>query len=152
MVLIKTVLDENGQDVVNDFLNSIMEKSEFHSKFIIVMLEQLQLSPLVNLISNPTQLTIMTQEGYERTKRYILVKPLRKKPIYELRYGLSSNCHLRLLFFPISKNKKKYYLFTHAFVKTRIPPSDETDKFRDESYNLYRTFLENPDKFNERVV
>ncbi|MBW8352054.1 hypothetical protein K0H71_21870 [Bacillus sp. IITD106] len=59
----------------------------------------MSVQPLDTLINSMTELTI-TFNGEERTRRYHLVKPLRVTPIYELRYAMNGNEHLRVLFFP----------------------------------------------------
>jgi len=61
------------------FIND--EKS--HLAFLQGAFNLLNIRPLVELINERTELTI-TIDGFQRTKSYELVKPLRIRPLYEL--------------------------------------------------------------------
>lgn len=146
--------DENGEDIVGDFLNDLYESSKYshtdklHLMFLHSAFNLLSVQPLEKLMQSRTEMTI-TLNGEQRTKVYHLVKPLRVKPIYELRYAMNRNEHLRLLFFPIKRKGQSYYVFVKCFIKTRNPKVDETDLMRDLTYQMYLQVKQNPKDYLE---
>ncbi len=145
---------DNGVDHVGDYLDWLLEQSKddndakYHLAFIQFAIKRLSISDLDVLCREYTQLDIMVgDESF--SKRYILAKPLAKAPIYELRYGISSNAHLRLLFFPYKYNGIEYIVFCYVFLKTRKPPKDETNLYRDKAYNMYQRVKREPEKYLE---
>ncbi|GIO19485.1 hypothetical protein J18TS1_25850 [Oceanobacillus oncorhynchi subsp. incaldanensis] len=141
--------DENGQDVVGDYLQNLYEKSKssptakLHLMFLHSAFHLLSVRELETLMNTRTELTI-TFNGEQRTKYYHLVKPLRVIPIYELRYAMNGNEHLRFLFFPFHYNGQHYYVFVKCLVKTRVPPVDQTDKMRNLAFAMYKKVKKNP--------
>ncbi|MCJ7842309.1 hypothetical protein MUB24_15680 [Lederbergia sp. NSJ-179] len=148
--------DENDEDVVGGFLNKLYEESKqsqdakLHLMFLQSAFNLLSVQSLENLINTRSELTI-TFNGEERTKHYHLVKPLRVIPIYELRYAMNGNKHLRFLFFPFEFKGQSHYVFVKCFVKTRVPNVDETDIMRDLTYQMYKRVKENPEYYLEGI-
>ncbi|MFD1067313.1 hypothetical protein [Oceanobacillus locisalsi] len=148
--------DENGQNVVRNFLQKLYEKSKtsldakLHLMFLNSAFNLLSVRKLETLINTRTELTI-TFNGEQRTKYYHLVKPLRLIPIYELRYAMSGNKHLRFLFFPFQYKRQYYYVFVKCFVKTRVPFVDETDKMRNLTFAMYKKVKEKPAYYLEGI-
>lgn len=148
--------DENGEDVVGDFLNQLYEESlesqdaKLHLMFLNSAFNLLSVQPLDTLINSRTEITI-TFNGEQRTKSYQLVKPLRVVPIYELRYAMNGNEHLRFLFFPFEHKGQSNYVFVKCFVKTRVPNVDETNVMRDLTYQMYERVKDNPDHYLEGI-
>ncbi|MEB6549660.1 hypothetical protein MXL46_11240 [Heyndrickxia sporothermodurans] len=148
--------DENGEDVVGDFLNHLYQKSKesdeakLHLMFLNSAFNLLSVQPLDTLIKRRTEITI-TFNGEQRTRRYHLVKPLRVIPIYELRYAMSGNEHLRFLFFPFEYKDQSNYVFVKCFIKTLDPNIDETDRMRDLTYQMYERVKENPELYLEGI-
>lgn len=149
-----TMLDENNQDVVGGFLSQLSQESKYseeaklHLMFLQSALNLLSVQPLEDLLNKKTEITI-TFNGYPRTKRYELVKLLRVVPIYELRYAMSKNEHLRFLFFPFKYENTSNYIFVKYFKKTLIPNVDETNIMRDLTYEMYRKVCSNPGYYLE---
>jgi len=146
---ILVIRDENDADSVGDFIETLAIKSEndreakMHLLFIDQAFSLLSNQPIETLVNNRTTMTI-TIDGQKRTKSYTLVKPLRVVPIYELRYALDGNEHIRFLFFPFVYEGQSNYIFVKCFKKTRIPPVDETDVMRDLAYQMYLKIRRNP--------
>lgn len=149
-----TITDENDIDSVGEYLDALLLASKtnqedmIHYAFLQVALNKLAIANLKTLCRERTQLDIKIN-GFPRTKRYQLVKPLGIIPIYELRYGITHNEHLRFLFFPIQHEGESYYVFTKAFIKTLEPDIDETDHMRNLSYQMYAEVIKEPTKFLE---
>ncbi|MEK5149099.1 hypothetical protein MKX53_19130 [Psychrobacillus sp. FSL K6-4615] len=149
-----TITDENDIDSVGEYLDALLFASKtnqndmIHYTFLQLAFNKLSLANLKTLCRERTQLDIMVN-GFPRTKKYQLVKPLGVVPIYELRYGISHNEHLRLLFFPIQHKGESYYVFTKAFIKTLEPDVDETDHMRNLSYQMYAEVIKEPTKYLE---
>ncbi|MEK5071768.1 hypothetical protein [Sporosarcina sp. FSL K6-1508] len=149
-----TVVDENNQDMIGEYLDNLLtdsvssEKAKIHFTFLQKIFEKLAYSNLEILCSEKTQLDIKVN-GQSFTKRYEIIKPLRKAPVYEVRYGLSRNEHLRLLFFPFTFEKVSYYIFVKVVVKTLIPDVNETNAMRDLTYNVYLDVKRTPKKYLE---
>lgn len=105
-----TIPDETGVDQLGTFLDGLLEQSKtsleakVHLTFIQQALTLLAHRPLNHLKRDRIKLSI-TIEQKEYTKEYQLVKPLAKKPIFELRYPMNSNEHFRALFFPLNIRK-----------------------------------------------
>ena len=110
----------------------------------------LSVQSLENLINTRSEITI-TFNGEQRTRSYHLVKPLRVTPVYELRYGINRNEHLRFLFFPFEFKGISTYVFVKCFVKTRVPNIDETDIMRDLTYEMYKKVKSDPEYYLEGV-
>lgn len=149
-----TIADQNGLDSVGEYLDTLLEQSitdveaKVHYTFIQLAFNKLSIGNLRTLCREKTQLDIRIN-NQPRTKRYQLVKLLGVTPVYELRYGINHNEHLRLLFFPILHNGNSYYVFTKAFIKTLVPDKDETDDMRDLTYQMYTEVIQEPNKFLE---
>ena len=149
-----TIEDENNQDMIGMYMDMLLtesitsEKAKVHYTFLQKIFEELALGNLETLCAEKTQLDI-TVNGQPYTKKYEIVKPLRKAPVYELRYGLSGNEHLRLLFFPFTFENISYYLFVKVVVKTLIPNVNETNAMRDLTFNVYLDVKKNPKKYLE---
>lgn len=119
----------------------------FSDRVIIITAQtKLRTSQLNDIANRYTTLTISV-DGSDYTRRYEVVKTLRKQPIYELRYGFDNNKHLRLLFFPYYYNDIRYLVFTKVFIKTLNPKFDPTDKLRDESYDIYKLVRSNHEEY-----
>lgn len=146
------IKDENGVDSVGDFIENLARQSKtdweakMHLLFINRAFRLLSTQPLDDLLNNKTTMTI-TISGQKRTKSYTLVKPLRLAPIYELRYALNGNQHIRFLFFPFIYKGQSNYIFVKCFIKTRKPPFDETDAMRDLTYQMYLKVRQNPQNY-----
>ena len=146
-----TIADENNQEVVSDFLERLRQQSfhsaeaKMHLLFILRALDLLTVTPL-SVLQDNVEITI-DLDGMERTKRYEIVKPLGVKPIYELRYGLNENEHLRFTFFPFFYDGVESYVFVKVFKKTKQPPSDETDQMRDLTFQMFQRVLANPELY-----
>lgn len=151
---IVTIQDETGIDAVDNYLDTLENQSitsldaKVHRAFIQMALDRLAIGDLNVLCREKTQLDININ-GQPRTKRYELIKPLGLIPVYELRYGLSANEHLRLLFFPFSYEKMSFYVFTKVVIKTLEPNVDETNKMRDLTYILYKQVMQKPEEYLE---
>jgi len=149
-----TLLDENNQDVVGGFLTQLSLESQYsedaklHLMFLQSIFNLLSVQPLENLLNTMTEITI-TFNGYPRTKRYELLKPLKVVPIYELRYAMNRNEHLRFVFFPYLYKEASNYVFVKYFKKTLIPNVDETDNMRDLTYEMYKRVRLNPEYYLE---
>lgn len=147
-----TIEDEDNRDQVGEFLDKMLEKSrksqedKVHFAFLQKIFEKLSLSRLQVLCREKTQIDIIVN-GQSRTKRYELVKPLRTLPIYELRYAMSGNEHLRLLFFPFVYEDVSHFVFVKALIKTLVPDVDETDIYKEQAYNLYLEVLKDPTNY-----
>lgn len=147
-----TIPDETGVDQSGTFLDGLLEQSKtsleakVHLTFIQQALTLLAHRPLNRLKRDRIKLSI-TIEQKEYTKEYQLVKPLAKKPIFELRYPMNSNEHFRALFFPVEHQENRYYVFVKSFIKTKIPPQDETNLMRDLAYNMYVKVTRNPGRY-----
>ena len=147
------IADENDQDVVTDYLSMLDEESlhsleaKTHRLFLQKAFELLNVTPL-NQLQNSIELTIKVN-GESRTKRYEVVKPLAVKPIYELRYAMNENEHLRFTFFPFLYKGIESYVFVKVFIKTKRPPVDETDRMRDLTYDMFQNVLSNPKLYLE---
>ncbi|WP_188737192.1 hypothetical protein [Oceanobacillus neutriphilus] len=146
--------DENDQNVVGEYLQNLYEKSKLspkaklHLMFLNSAFNLLSVQTLESLINKRTELTI-TLNGEQRTKHYHLVKPLRLIPIYELRYAMNGNEHLRFLFFPFQHRRQHYYVFVKCFIKMRTPRIDETDKMRNLTFEMYKRVKKNPEYYLE---
>lgn len=153
---ILTINDENDVDSVGDFLETLREEAKtfpeakMHLLFIERAFSLLSSQPLESLLHRRTTLTI-TIDGSPRTKSYELVKLLGVNPVYELRYAKNGNRHIRLLFFPYEYNGQSNYVFVKCFVKTKVPPVDETDKMRDLTYQMYLKVCQNPQDYLEGI-
>lgn len=81
-------------------------------------------------------------------KRFELIKHLRKRPIYELRFNIREfNWRFRATFFPVERNGQLYYCFVHPFEK--VPHLlDPTDSFRDDTHKIYLDTIQNPQKYH----
>lgn len=151
---IKTLLDENNRDMVGEFLSQLYEESlysneaKLHLMFLQSALNLLSVQPLESLLNTRTELTI-TLNGHPRTKRYELVKPLKVPPIYELRYAMNQNEHLRFLFFPFLHKGESNYIFVKYFKKTLNPKVDETNIMRDLTYEMYKRVCLDPEYYLE---
>lgn len=149
-----TMLDENNQDVVGGFLSQLSQESKYsqeaklHLMFLQSAFNLLSVQPLENLLNKKTEITI-TFNGYPRTKRYELVKPLKVVPIYELRYALNRNEHLRFLFFPFRYENTSNYVFVKYVKKTLMPNVDETNEMRDLTYKMYKKVRSDPGYYLE---
>ncbi|MFC5591592.1 hypothetical protein ACFPRA_22155 [Sporosarcina soli] len=149
-----TILDENNQDVVGEFLSQLSQESQsseeakLHLMFLQSAFNLLSVQPLENLINTMSEITI-TFNGFPRTKRYELVKPLKVVPIYELRYAMNRNEHLRFLFFPYLYKEASNYVFVKYFKKTLVPNVDETDIMRDLTNEMYKRVKLNPEYYLE---
>ncbi|MBD7982979.1 hypothetical protein H9649_00180 [Sporosarcina sp. Sa2YVA2] len=149
-----TLLDENNQDVVGEFLSQLSKESQYteeaklHLMFLHSAFNLLSVQPLENLINTMTEITIILN-GHSRTKRYELVKPLKVIPIYELRYAMNQNEHLRFLFFPFQYKGESNYIFVKYFKKTWNPTVDETNEMRDLTYQMYKRVQLNPEFYLE---
>lgn len=141
--------DENGENIVEDFIKQLSDESlvsqdaKLHLQFLSSAFNLLSVQPLDSLINSRTEMTISIN-GEQRTKSYQLVKPLRVVPVYELRYAMNRNEHLRFLFFPFEYEGESNYVFVKCFIKTRIPNVDETDRMRDLTYQMYQRVKANP--------
>lgn len=148
--------DENNEDIVGSFLTRLQDDSihseddKLHLIFLQSAFNLLGTRPLDELINKKTELTV-TIDGFQKTKSYGLIKPLRVNPIYELRYAKNDNEHVRFLFFPIIYKGISYYVFVKAFVKTRKPSVDDTDMMRDLTYKMYRKVIQNPEYYLEGI-
>ncbi len=149
-----TISDENNEDVVGNFFIQLAQESKYseeaklHLMFLQSALNLLSVQPLEDLLNKKTEITI-TFNGYPRTKRYELVKLLKVIPIYELRYAMNKNEHLRFLFFPLTYENTSNYIFIKYFKKTLIPNVDETNTMRDLTYEMYRKVCSNPGYYLE---
>ncbi len=147
------IADENEQELVSEFMEQLAEESlhsfeaKMHYLFIQRAFELLSITPLEHLLQS-TELTIKI-DGQYRTKRYQIVKPLRVEPIYELRYAMNGNEHLRFTFFPFNYNGSDSYIFVKVFKKTRIPPINETDKMRDLTFEMFKKVSQEPKLYLE---
>lgn len=147
------IADENNEDIVNDYLIQLNEESlssldaKTHRLFIQKAFDLLNVTPL-NKLQDYTELTILVN-GEERTKRYEIIKPLGVKPIYELRYAMNENEHLRFTFFPFLYKEVESYVFVKVFKKTLIPPVNETNKMRDLTYQMFLKVLKDPKLYLE---
>ncbi len=153
---ILTIDDENGINLVEEFFTRLGEKSKtskeakMHLMFLNSAFNLLSVNLLKDLLKEKTEITI-TIDGKERTKSYQLIKPLRVRPIYELRYAVNGNEHLRFLFFPIAHKGRSNYVFVKCFLKTRDPNVDDTDKMRDLTFEMYKRVKRNPEYYIEGV-
>ena len=151
---IVTIKDENGNDPVGDYLDSLEVASltsldaKINWTFLLKAFDTLSIGNLEVLCREMTQLDIMVN-GQPRTKRYGLVKLLGVFPVYELRYALNGNDHLRLLFFPIEYEKQSFYVFTKVVIKTLNPNVDTTNQMRDLTHRLYLQVSRNPSQYLE---
>lgn len=151
-----TMLDENDQDVVGEFLSKLSQESQdseeakLHLMFLQSAFNLLSVQPLGNLLNTMTEIRI-TFNGYPRTKRYELIKPLKTVPVYELRYAMNRNEHLRFLFFPIQYKQASNYVFVKYFKKTLIPNVDETNEMRDLTYEMYQRVVLEPKYYLEGI-
>ncbi|MEX3625023.1 hypothetical protein [Viridibacillus arvi] len=149
-----SILDEDGIDLFGEFLDDLLVKAKsdlnakIHYTFLMRIFELLQNADIDVLSNEKTQIDIKVN-GFVRTKRYQIVTLLQKKPIYELRYALSGNEHLRLLFFPIEYKSISFYVFSKAFIKTRVPSKDDTNKMRDLMHTLYLKVYAEPQNYLE---
>ncbi len=149
-----TISDENNEDVIGNFFTQLAQESKYseeaklHLMFLQSALNLLSVQPLEDLLNKKTEITI-TFNGYPRTKRYELVKLLKVIPIYELRYAMNKNEHLRFLFFPLNYENTSNYIFIKYFKKTLIPNVDETNTMRDLTYEMYRKVCSNPGYYLE---
>lgn len=91
--------------------------------------------------------TLTLDNGTEKTQE--LAKPLGVQPIYELRVDWGFDCHFRAIYFPFNLEGEHYYCFTHAFIKTRIPPYDKTNYYRDRAKLIYERVRKNPNELKE---
>lgn len=71
------------------------------------------------------------------------------KPIYELRYAMNENEHLRFTFFPFLYDGIESYVFVKVFTKTLVPPVNETNKMRDLTFQMYLRVFEDPKLYLE---
>lgn len=151
---IVTILDENGIDHVGEFLSQLeMEtftnaKMKVHLAFLASLFDRLEFSDLKSLCKSPQELDVVV-DGQQWTKRYTIVKPLRVIPIFELRYAMNGNEHVRFLFFPLVHKGMSYLIFTKAFIKSLNPRRDDTNKLRDLTYKLFLKVSEEPRKYLE---
>lgn len=151
---IVTIEDENGIDMVGDFIdglegNSFVDaKLKVHIAFLDSLFDRLKYSNLDILCKTPQELSVIV-DGQTWTKRYMLVKPLRVIPIYELRYAIDGNNHVRFLFFPFEYRGITYFIFTKVFIKSHVPPIDETNMMRDLTYKLFMKVKKVPQKYLE---
>lgn len=151
-----SIEDENGVDELADLLDDFLNKSTteepylIHYTFLLKLFDLLSTVNLETLVNQDQEITIDIH-GFPRTKRYRIVKPLKKIPIYELRYGISRDEHLRMLFFPITYKETSFYVFSKAFIKHRTIQCDPTDQNRDLMYNLYIKVKTNPGTYLEEA-
>ncbi|MBO0588166.1 MULTISPECIES: hypothetical protein [unclassified Sporosarcina] len=151
---IVSIYDENDRDTVGEFLDEILEHSlisseaEMHLLYIQKAFEILRFHPLESILHKKIDVLI-TFQGYPRLKSYVVVKVLTVYPIYELRYAMNGNIHLRFLFFPMKHNGQSYYVFAKQFIKTRRPNMDQTNQMRDLAYQMYEDVLRNPGQYLE---
>ena len=144
--------DENGIDVVGNYLAQLNEESKYsteaklHLMFIQSAFNLLSVQPSEKLTDEYMELSI-TLNDEVRTKRYELIKPLRVSPIHELRYAMNGNEHLRFLFFPFEFKGQLNYIFVKAFMKTRVPRVDETNIMRDLTHKMYERVKLNPEDY-----
>lgn len=124
--------------------------AKLHLMFLNSAFNLLSVQSLENLINTRSEITI-TFNGEQRAKSYHLVKLLRVIPIYELRYAMNGNKHLRFLFFSFEHKGQSYYVFVKCFVKTRVPNVDETDLMRDLTFQMYKRVKENPEYYLEGI-
>lgn len=149
-----TMIDETGSDPVGDYLDELElssltnEEDKVHRTFLQLALERLADGDLEVLCREMTQLDIIIN-GRPRTKRYQLIKLLGRIPIYELRYGMNRNEHLRLLFFPFQYKNQSFFVFTKVVIKTLIPNVDTTNQMRDLTHALYLKVMQNPKQYLE---
>lgn len=147
------IADENEQELVADFLTQLDEESltSVNAKtdrlFIQKAFDLLNVTPL-NKLQDYTEITILV-DGQARTKRYEIIKPLGIKPIYELRYAMNENEHIRFIFFPFLYKGVESYVFVKVFKKTLIPPVDETNTMRDLTYQMFLRVYKEPKLYLE---
>jgi len=66
--------------------------------------------------------------------------------IYELKVDWGKDGHFRAIYFPYNLEGTHHYCFTYAFIKTRKPPFDKTDEYRDKTKKNYERIRKNPDE------
>jgi hypothetical protein len=86
-------------------------------------------------------------EGKTYSRKFELVKPLRKVPIYELRIDLPEFAwFFRATFFPIYYEQELHYCFVYPFEKYPGHP-DPTNDYRDLTYKVLEEVRKNPIPF-----
>jgi len=83
-------------------------------------------------------------DGEIHTRKFELVKALRKVPIYELRIDLPEYVwFFRATFFPYYLDRQLHYCFVYPFEKIPGQP-DPTNNYRDLTYQVLEDVRENP--------
>ncbi|WP_069366291.1 hypothetical protein [Salisediminibacterium beveridgei] len=148
-----SISDEKGIDHVDLLRTALINEAKFNRNgrvkltFFLKALQYLGYIDKSELQNHKTTLTIVI-DGVSQTEHFLLVKPLSKQPIYELRISLPQlHCWIRATFFPKYYHNQLYYCFAKGFVKTRNPDYDPTNDMIQQTYLMYKKVQRDPGKY-----
>lgn len=154
--IIKSLPDESGKEQMTDFISSLAQRAtqshEEKVKYQFLMtsltrlsvIEKSQLPGSNNRFFTTLEIDV---DGQNYSKRFELIKDLRKQPIYELRINIREyNWRFRAIFFPKYHGGTLYYCFTFPFLK--YPEKlDPTNEMRDRTLRIYQQIKIKPENY-----